>query len=160
MPTICTCLALVSPDGGQPPGAQSPSSNASRRLITRSWRPATGTPTGARRRRRVKAGCETLLAELNIDDGLTGTPAIRVPLSRTDTPSLLYQETPTANGKAVRAHRPRVEPTGFEPRWAEDRYEPGIETAWLVRPRSRRSRRSCVAASRPRGRPRHAAVWC
>jgi hypothetical protein len=62
-----------------------------------------------------KALCETLLAELNIDDSLTATPVIRVPLSWADTPSLLKEEARTTNSKAVRARRPQVGRQGLEP---------------------------------------------
>ncbi|HYS35256.1 MAG TPA: recombinase family protein [Pseudonocardiaceae bacterium] len=55
-----------------------------------------------------KALCEALLAELSVDESLTATPVIRVPLSWADTPSLLKEETRTANSKAVRARRPQV----------------------------------------------------
>jgi site-specific DNA recombinase len=62
-----------------------------------------------------KALCETVLAELRIDDSLTATPVIRIPLSWTDTPSLLQKQARTTNSKAVRACRPQVERAGLEP---------------------------------------------
>jgi hypothetical protein len=39
-----------------------------------------------------KALCETVLAELSVDDTLTATPVIRIPLSWADTPLLLQTE--------------------------------------------------------------------
>src|SRR5262249_5755635 len=62
-----------------------------------------------------KALCETMLAELSIDDTLTATPVIRIPLSWADTPSLLQKEARTTNSKAVRACRPQVGWAGLEP---------------------------------------------
>ncbi len=71
------------------------------------------TKTGATPER--KALCETILAELRIDDSFTATPVIRIPLSWADTPSLLQREARTANGEAVRACRPQVGRAGLEP---------------------------------------------
>jgi len=60
------------------------------------------------RRGAGKALCETVLAELSIDDNLTATPVIRIPLSSADTPLFLKTETRTTNSKAVRACPPSV----------------------------------------------------
>ncbi len=62
-----------------------------------------------------KALCETVLAELSVDDTLTATPVIRIPLSWADTPLLLQTEARTTYSKAVRACRPQVGRAGLEP---------------------------------------------